>query len=93
MGMEVEKCSTLLEDNNAVIMNTQLPSITLNKNCNSVGFHKAREAVAAGFLRTGHINSNQNAWDILKKSLSPIYFYNLTGYIFYNKFPKDGDTS
>ena len=61
MSMEVEKCSTLLEDNNAVIMNTQLPSITLNKNCNLVGFHKAREAVAAGFLRTGHINSNQNA--------------------------------
>ena len=24
IGMEVEECSTLLEDNNAVIMNTQL---------------------------------------------------------------------
>ena len=93
MGMEVEKCSTLLEDNNALIMIMQLPSITLNKKRNLVAFHKARETVAARFVRTVHINSNQNACDILTKSPSPIDFYNLKGSILYNQYPKQYDKS
>ena len=91
MGMEVEKCSTLLGGNNSVILNKQFPSSALKKNHNLVAFHKTREAVAALFVQTGHIKGNQNTCDILTKSLSPIDFYNLTGSILYNQFPKDGD--
>ena len=58
MKMEVEKCSILLGDNNSVIMNTQLPSSTLKKKHKSVAFYKAHEAIAAGFVQTGHIDSN-----------------------------------
>ena len=57
VGMDVEKCSTLLGDNNSVIVNTQLPLSSIKKKPNSVAFHKAREAVAAGYARTGHIAS------------------------------------
>ena len=92
LGMEVEKCSTLLEDNNSVIINTQLSSSKLKKNHNFLAFHKAREAVAAGFLQTGHIDSNQNVCGILMNSLSFVDLYNLTGYIFHIQFPKYGVT-
>ena len=51
------------------------------KKYNLVAFHKVREDVAAGFVQTGHIDSNQNAWDILTKSLSPIDFCrNMSGH-------------
>jgi len=52
MGMEVEKCSTLLRDNISVIVYTQLPSSFIKKKHNSIEFHKAREAVAAGYVRS-----------------------------------------
>lgn len=84
MGMDVEKCSTLLGDNNSVIVNTQLPSSSIKKKHNSVAFHKAREAVAAGYVRTGHINSTENPSDVLTKAVSPTEFYRLTGPILYN---------
>jgi len=42
MGMDVEKCSTLLGGNSSVIVNTQLPSSSIKKKHNSVTFHKAR---------------------------------------------------
>ena len=84
MGMDVEKCSTLLGDNNSVIVNTQLPSSSIKKKHNSVAFHKAREAVAAGHVRTGHINSTENPSDVLTKAVSPTEFYRLTGPILCN---------
>ena len=89
MGMHVERCSTLLGDNNAVIINTQLPSSSLKKKHKSVAFHKAREAVAAGFVRTGHIPSKSNPTDVMTKALGPMDVYNLTGPIQYNRFPSD----
>ena len=41
MGIKVDKYSTILGDNNAVILNTQLTSSSLKKNQNSVKYHKA----------------------------------------------------
>ena len=84
MGMNVEKCSTLLGDNNSVIVNTQLPSSSIKKKHNSVAFHKAREAVAAGYVRTGHIDGTENPSDVLTKAVSPTEFYRLTGPILFN---------
>ena len=65
----------------------QLPSSTLKKKHNSLAFHKEREAVADGFERIGNIKGNENACDILMKSLSPIDLYSLTGSILCNLFP------
>ncbi len=82
MGMDVEKWSTLFGDNNFVIVNTQLPSSSIKKKHNSVAFHKAREAVAAGYVRTGHIKSTENPSDLLTKAVSPTEFYRLRVPIF-----------
>jgi len=49
---KLKKCSTLLGDNNSVIVNTQLHSSSIKKKHNFVAFHKAREAVAAGYVVT-----------------------------------------
>ena len=78
MGLPVEETSTLLCDNNSVITNTQLPSSNLKKKHNSVAFHRCREAVAAGFVRTAHIRSEQNPSDILTKPKGPSDHYMLT---------------
>ena len=59
MGTEVEKLSTLVGDNNAAIINTRHPSISLKKKLNSVSFHKSRVLVSSGFVRTGHIGGNR----------------------------------
>ena len=85
MGVKVEKCSTVLGDNQAVITNMQLPSSTLKKKHNACAFHKCREAVAAGFTRFGHVSSEENPSDVLTKSLSPRKMYELTGPILYNR--------
>ena len=41
MGIKVEKYSTILGDNNAVILKTQLTSSSLKKNQKPVKYHKA----------------------------------------------------
>ena len=40
MGMDMEKCSALLRDNNSMIANTQLPLSSIKKKHNSIAFHK-----------------------------------------------------
>ena len=77
MGIPVEKTSTLLCDNHSVIVNTQLPSSNLKKKHNSVAFHKCREAVAAGIVRTAHIDGDCNPSDILTKPKGPADHYKL----------------
>ena len=86
MGIDVETTSTILGDNNAVILNMQLPSSTLKKKHNSVAFHKAREAFAAGFARAGHIDGANNPADILTKPLSPKDYYYHTGPTLFGRF-------
>ena len=77
IGIKVQKTSQMLGANKAVItvitviMNMQLPSITMKMKYNSVAFHKSREEIAAGICQAGHINGNQNPSDILTKSLGP----------------------
>ena len=84
MEMDVEKCSILLGGNNSMIVNTQLSSSSIKKKHNAVAFHKAREAVAAGYVRTGHIDGTENPSDVLTKAVSPTEFYRPTGPILYN---------
>jgi hypothetical protein len=75
MGIDVEPTSTILCDNQAVIINTQLPTSSLKKKHNAVAFHKIREAVAAGIIRTAHIRSENNISDILTKPKGPLDYY------------------
>jgi hypothetical protein len=75
LGIAFDEMSTVLSDNQSIIVNTQLPTSNLKKKHNAVAYHKCREAVAAGIIRTGHINGVCNISDILTKSLGPADYY------------------
>jgi hypothetical protein len=75
LGIGFEETSTLLSDNQSIIVNTQLPTSNLKKKHNAVAYHKCREAVAARIIRTGHINGISNIADILTKPLGPAEYY------------------
>ena len=85
MGMKVRICSTLLCNNNYVIVNTQYTYSSLKKNNNSVGFNKYREAAADGFIRNGHIYGNQNSSDVTTNPLVPMDIHRRYLPFLYNK--------
>ena len=58
MGVPIQQVSSVLCDNAAVIVNTQLPSSSIKKKHNSVAYHKARETVAAKIIRMGKVPGN-----------------------------------
>ena len=83
LGCNLEPCSVLLGDNMAVVLNTTIPSSTLKKKHQACNYHKVRESIAGGFIRYGHIKSEDNMADILTKPLSRIKFERLTSqYLF-----------
>ena len=69
LGIQVQRPSTMLGDNNAVVVNVTTPSSTLRKKHNAVAFHKIREAVAAGITLMGHVSTGENLSDLLTKIL------------------------
>ena len=68
----------MLVDNQAVVINTSLPSSTIKKKHNSITYHRVREAVAAGIVKVAHIRSTMNVADILTKPLGPMDYWTLT---------------
>jgi hypothetical protein len=77
LGIRVEKRSELLGDNLSVVVNTTLPSSKIKKKHLSCQIMRIREAIAAGFVRFGHVRSEQNIADILTKPLGPSVFHRL----------------
>jgi hypothetical protein len=75
MGIKIHHTSTLLCDNESVIINTQLPTSTLKKKHNSVAYHKCREVVAARIVRTTHVRSENNVANHLTKAAPPQEYY------------------
>ena len=75
MGIPFEKTSTVLCDNQSVVINMQNPSSMLKKKHNSCAYHKCREMTAASITRLGHIPGSSNLSDILTKPIGPIEYY------------------
>jgi hypothetical protein len=75
--INVEKRSELLGDNLSVVVNTTLPSSKIKKKHLSCQIMRVREAIAAGFVRFGHVLSEQNIADIMTKPLGPCIFHRL----------------
>ena len=86
MGIKIAPTSNLLCDNQAVIINTQLPTSSLKKKHNSVAYHKCREAVAADIIRTAHISTHINVADVLTKPKSPADMYRLLKFPLYGRY-------
>jgi hypothetical protein len=69
LGINLEPASVLVGDNMAVVLNTTIPSSALKKKHQACNYHKIRESIAAGFIRYGHIKSEENVADLLTKPL------------------------
>src|SRR5687767_15529889 len=59
LGVNLEPTSVLVGDNMAVVLNTTIPSSALKKKHQACNYHKVRESIAAGFIRYGHIRSEE----------------------------------
>jgi hypothetical protein len=71
-GVPLEGPTTILCDNNSVVLSSSIPESRLKKKHNSVAFHKVREAVAAGITRITHVISKENIADLFTKSLTSV---------------------
>ena len=94
LGVPVEAQSCLVGDNMAVVVNTTLPSSALKTKHQACNYHRVREAVAAGFVRFGYINSTANLVDIYMKPLYKGAFQRLlSDYMFRNpkSLPKESE--
>ena len=74
-GVEVDGPCMLFGDNNAVILNTTIPSSQLKKKHNAIAYHRVRECVAAEICRFVHVDSVSNLADFLTKPLGAIAFW------------------
>ena len=69
LGINLEPSSVLVGDNMAVVLNTTIPSSALKKKHQACNYYKVRESIAAGFIRYGHIRSEDYVAYLLTKPL------------------------
>jgi len=65
IGVPIEGPALMLGDNMSVVISTTIPSSVLKKKRLACGYHRVREAIAAGILHFAHIPSAENAADIV----------------------------
>ena len=83
LGVPIDGPTQMFGDNLSVVLNTTVPSSVLKKKHNSIAYHMVREAIAAGYIRFNHIDSDQNIADVLTKPLGKQLFHKLVGpYLF-----------
>ena len=67
MGLPLDGPANGLCDNEAVVLNSSIPSSTLKKKHNAVNYHKSRESIASGAVRLGKEPGDTNLADIATK--------------------------
>ena len=92
LGIKLEKTSTLLGDNMAVVLNTTIPSSVLKKKHLACAYHRVREMVACGAIRYGHIATELNLADLFTKPLNGPLFFGLLAHILFRKPMSSKDT-
>jgi hypothetical protein len=70
MGIPIDGPANVFCDNRSVVTNATVPTSTLKKKHNSIAYHRVREAVAAGILRTTKVHTSENLVDLLTKPLA-----------------------
>ena len=69
LGVPIESHTWLLGDNQSVITQSTIPTLTLTKRHNALAYHRMRWAVAAGIIKFVKIPGKENASDALTKFL------------------------
>ena len=85
LGCNLEESSLLVGDNMAVVLNTTIPSSALKKKHQACNYHKVRESIGGGFIKFGHIRSENNLADLLTKPLVKAKFEKLTSQCLFKK--------
>ena len=89
LGVPIIGSCVLFGDNQSMIVSTTLPSSSLKKKHNAIGYHRVREAVAAGVVDLVYCPSEDNLADILTKPLGPNKFAHLMRGIHFPEFPNN----
>ena len=71
-GIPVNGEANILCDNESVVNNSSKMESVVNKKHSSIVYHAVRWAVAAGIVRIGWINTNENLADAMTKRLPTI---------------------
>jgi hypothetical protein len=77
LGVKLEDQTIMLGDNMSVVLNTTIPSSSLNKKHLACSYHRIREAIAGKFVKFGHVRSEHNFADINTKPLGTTAFHRL----------------
>jgi hypothetical protein len=77
LGFEVDGPIKLLGDNNAVVLNTTIPSSQLKKKHQACAYHWIREAIAGSVIDFRNIPSHVNLAGIGTKPLGCVVFHRL----------------
>jgi len=68
-GVPLEGPANMLINNNSVILNATIPSLTLKKKHNSIAYHRVREAIAAHIIHVAKVHGKKNLADMFTKPL------------------------
>jgi hypothetical protein len=71
LGIPIIGSCVLFGDNASMITSATIPSSSLKKKHNAIGYHRIREAVAARIVDLVHCGSTVNVADLLTKALGP----------------------
>jgi hypothetical protein len=82
-GVPLEGPANVLSVNQAVILNSTVPSSTLRCKHNAICYHRVREAVAAGNIRIAKVDTKQNLADMFTKPLLAYLLHELITRILY----------
>ena len=95
LGVPIDGPVRMYGDNNAVVLNTTLPSSQLKKKHCAIAYHRVREAMAAGIIEFFHVPSEENVADILTKPLGNQAFHRLAAPLLFRGLTKwkDGNAS
>ena len=70
LGVAIDGPTSVMRDNKSVQTNASVPTSQLGKKHNAICYHKVRENVAAGVIRVGWVNSEDNLADLFTKVLN-----------------------
>jgi hypothetical protein len=71
-GIPIDGPTSVLCDNNSVVINSSVPHSTLNKKHCAICYHRTREAVAAKTIRIAKEDTHENLADMLTKPLPTV---------------------
>jgi hypothetical protein len=69
-GVPINGPADVLCDNQSVVNNTSKIESVLNKKHSSIAYHAVRWSVAAGIIRVGKVDTNENLTDAMTKRLT-----------------------